>query len=76
MASIGCPFCSKAGIALVITGLATILLSVTIALPWLAIIGLILLIAAYIVPGLVSGDSCHSEGCTNPSHKHGEEDSQ
>jgi hypothetical protein len=76
MASIGCPFCSKAGIALVITGLTMILFSVTVALPWLAIIGLILLIAAYIVPGLVSRDSCHNEGCTNPSHKHGEDESQ
>lgn len=76
MAPIGCPFCSKAGIIMVITGLTFILLSVTVALPWLAIIGLIFLIGAYIVPGLVSGESCHSEGCTNPSHKHGEEDSQ
>lgn len=61
---------------MIITGLTFILLSVTATLPWLAIIGLIFLIAAYIVPGLVSGESCHSEGCTNPSHKHGEEDSQ
>ncbi|MFX1509475.1 MAG: hypothetical protein ACFFBR_04120 [Promethearchaeota archaeon] len=76
MASIGCPFCTKTGIAMVITGLALVLLSVTIAIPWLAIIGLVFLIAAYIVPGFVSGRSCHGEGCTNPSHNHGEEDSQ
>jgi hypothetical protein len=76
MASIGCPFCTKIGITMVVSGLALILLSVTVALPWLAIIGLISLIGAYIVPGLVSGKSCHNEGCTNPSHKHGEEDSQ
>ncbi|MFX1317729.1 MAG: hypothetical protein ACFE9D_05645 [Promethearchaeota archaeon] len=75
MASIGCPFCSKVGIIMVITGLTFILLSVTVVLPWLAIIGLIFLIAAYIVPGFVSRKSCHNEGGANPSHNHGEEDS-
>ena len=61
---------------MVVTGLAFVLLSVTIAIPLLAIIGLGFLIAAYIVPGLVSGRSCHGENCTNPAHKHGEEDPQ
>ncbi|MHA2405275.1 MAG: hypothetical protein ACXACH_00825 [Candidatus Hermodarchaeia archaeon] len=76
MASIGCPFCTKTGVTMVITGLAFVLFSVTLTIPWLAIIGLAFLIAAYIVPGLVNGRSCHSEGCTNPSHNHGEDDTQ
>jgi hypothetical protein len=74
MASVGCPFCTKTGIAMVITGLVFVLFSVTLTTPWLAIIGLVFLIAAYIVPGLVSGKSCHGEGCTNPSHNHGEDE--
>jgi hypothetical protein len=76
MASIGCPFCTKTGIAFIITGLTLVLLSTVIAFPWLAIIGLAFLLAAYIVPGLVSGQGCHKQGCSNPAHNHGEEESQ
>jgi hypothetical protein len=76
MTSIGCPFCTKAGIAMVITGLTLVLLSVTIAIPWLALIGLVFLIASYIVPGLVSNQSCQGESCTNTSQNQGDEESQ
>jgi len=76
MVKIGCPFCTKQGISMVIIGLALVMLSVTIAIPWLAIIGLIFILAAYIVPNLRSGEGCHAQSCTNPAHNHGEEDSQ
>lgn len=76
MVKIGCPFCTKQGISIVIVGLALIVISVAIEIPWLAIIGLIFLLAAYIVPNLRSGEGCHVSGCTNPAHKHGEEESQ
>lgn len=61
---------------MVIIGLALVMISVTIAIPWLAVIGLVILLAAYIVPNLRSGEGCHSLGCTNPAHNHGEEESQ
>jgi hypothetical protein len=61
---------------MVIIGLALVMLSVTIAVPWVAIIGLIFLLAAYIVPNLRSGEGCHAQSCTNSSHNHGEEESQ
>jgi hypothetical protein len=75
MAKIGCPFCNKLGISMVVIGLALVMLSVVVTIPWLAVIGLIFVLAAYIVPNLVSGKGCHEQGCTNPSHKHGEEES-
>ncbi len=61
---------------MVIIGLALVMLSITIAIPWLAIIGLGFLLAAYIVPNFRSGEGCHTQGCTNPAHNHGEEESQ
>lgn len=76
MAKIGCPFCTKTGVTMVITGLALVLLSAMIAVPWLAIIGLVILLAAYIVPNLVSGDSCHGESCSQPAQSPGEEASE
>ncbi|MFX1300821.1 MAG: hypothetical protein ACFFDE_07750 [Promethearchaeota archaeon] len=76
MVKIGCPFCTKQGISIVIVGLALVVISVAIAIPLLAVIGLIFLLAAYIVPNLRSGDGCHGSGCTNPAHNHGEEGSQ
>ncbi|MFX0078804.1 MAG: hypothetical protein ACFE8O_06135 [Candidatus Hermodarchaeota archaeon] len=76
MVKISCPFCTKQGISMVIIGLALVMISVVIATPWLAVIGLIFLLAAYIVPNLRSGEGCHTSGCTNPAHNHGEEESQ
>ncbi|MDO8055288.1 MAG: hypothetical protein Q6361_00365 [Candidatus Hermodarchaeota archaeon] len=59
MAKIACPLCNKAGITMVVIGLALVITSAVLTLPWLAIVGLIILLAAYIVPNMFSGDSCH-----------------
>jgi hypothetical protein len=74
MANIGCPFCSKTGIIMVITGLALIVMSAITELPWLAIIGLASLIAAYIVPNLVSRQNCHGQSCSPPAQTAREDD--
>lgn len=73
MASIGCPFCTKTGIAMVGTGLALVLLGAFLAVPWVSIIGLVIILAAYIVPPLVSGQSCHGDSCAAPSQPSGED---
>ncbi|MFX0168516.1 MAG: hypothetical protein ACFE89_04070 [Candidatus Hodarchaeota archaeon] len=73
LAKIGCPFCNKVGITMVITGLAFVIGSGILTLPWLAIIGLVILLAAYIVPNMLSGDSCHTSGPSRPTQNSGEE---
>jgi hypothetical protein len=73
MAKIGCPFCNKVGITMVVIGLALVIASALVTLPWLAIIGLIVLLAAYIVPNMLSGDSCHVPGGSQSVNDSGEE---
>ncbi|MFW9986673.1 MAG: hypothetical protein ACFFDJ_08930, partial [Candidatus Odinarchaeota archaeon] len=71
----GCPFCTKTGLIMVVTGLALILVSAVITLPWLAVIGLVILLAAYIVPNLVSGQGCHGQSCSPSTQTAGEGES-
>ncbi len=59
---------------MVVTGLALILVSAAITLPWLAVIGLVILLAAYIVPNLVSGPGCHGQGCSPSAQTSGEDE--
>ena len=58
---------------MVMIGLALVIASAIITLPWLAIIGLIILLAAYIVPNMLSGDSCHAPSRSQPAQTSGEE---
>lgn len=58
---------------MVVIGLALVIISAIIPLPWLAIVGLVTLVAAYIVPNLISGDSCSVPNRSSPATKAGEE---
>jgi hypothetical protein len=69
----GCPLCNKTGITMVVIGLALVVASAFLTLPWLAIIGLIILLAAYIVPNLFSGESCHVPKHSRSANTSGEE---
>lgn len=67
MVQIGCPFCTRLGIGMVIIGLAFVMISVLITVPWLAIIGLVVLLSAYIVPSLIREQGCHETSCARPA---------
>lgn len=60
----GCPICTKYGFALFAAGFLTIILAPTVYIQWL---GLLLVIAAYIVPRFIPAGSCplpgDSPGC-------------
>ena len=58
---------------MVIIGLALVVTSAIVFLPWLAIIGLIILLAAYIVPNMLSGDSCHTPNRSKSAQTSGED---
>ncbi len=67
MVQIGCPFCTKLGIGMVTIGLAFVMISVVITIPWLAIIGLLVLLSAYIVPSIIREQRCHEMNCRQPA---------
>ncbi|MFX1561831.1 MAG: hypothetical protein ACFFDP_00800 [Promethearchaeota archaeon] len=73
MATINCPFCTKTGILLVTMGLATILISAILVMPLLVIVGLILVMGAYIVPSMIGEHGCTDATCSTNSQQHGEE---
>ncbi len=74
MANINCPFCSKTGILLVTTGLATIITSAILTIPMLMIVGLILLMGAYVVPSMIGKKGCTDASCSTTSQEAGEDE--
>ncbi len=73
MVAIGCPWCSKLGTVLAISGLAVLIASSLFYMLWLFIAGIILIIAAYIAPSLVTPSSCPDSTCSTQAPDQKEE---
>jgi hypothetical protein len=73
MVAIGCPWCSKLGTALAISGLAILITSSLFYQLWLLVVGILVIIAAYIVPSLVTPSSCPDSTCTTQTPDQKEE---